>query len=182
MLPRHSIVASPRISPINRTYPLPLQPSSPKPQRPPHCESRVRTHLERAYSRPTPHTTSPMHSVKSFPKKRRKSTALKISTPWRSTQRAPSKRWSNNVRLHLSAFFPAPSPLPSKKKCGSLAYFFKIICYSGSERHDGHLDARSRFRHPRCRRSDVLCRDHEVRRLASQFLRKREGEPLQYHY
>ena len=52
-----------------------------------------------------------------------------------------------------------------------------MICHSGSERHDGHHDAGSRFRHPRRRRSDVLCRDHEVRPLAFQFLRKRGGEP-----
>ena len=86
-----------------------------------------------------------------------------------------------SVCISLRSFRPPP-PFLRRRNDSSLAYFFKIICYSGSERHDGHHDAGSRFRHPRRRRSDVLCRDYEVRPLAFQSFRKRGGETLQYYY
>src|ERR1700677_3462149 len=50
-----------------------------------------------------------MRSGKSSPKKQRRLTALILSLRWKSTPRAPSKRWSTNVRAGLS-FFPPSGP------------------------------------------------------------------------
>ena len=111
-------------------------------------------HLPRN-SRPIPHTTSQMHSDKSSPKKQQKSTALKTSLRWRSTQRAPSKRWSINVCIFFST---------CSRASDFLAYTnHQIFFFSGPEWHDGHHDAGPRVRHSWCRRGHVLCRDHEVR-------------------
>ena len=64
-----------------------------------------------AYSRLIPRTTSRMRSGKSSPKKQRRLTALIISLRWKSTRRAPYKRWLTNVRLGFSFFPPSGPPL-----------------------------------------------------------------------
>ena len=86
-----------------------------------------------------------MHLVRSSPKMLPKSTGSITSLQWKLTLRARSRKWSNNVRFfflpHRSEFIPE---------------------ISGPEWHDGIHDARPGFRHPRCGRSNELCRDHEA--------------------
>jgi hypothetical protein len=51
---------------------------------------------------------------------------------------------------------------PHSRGRQTLAYTLFFL-NSGPEWHDGHHDAGPRIRHSWCRRSHVLCRDHEVR-------------------
>lgn len=69
----------------------------------------VTCRIHTAYSPLIPRTTSRMRSGKSFPKKQQRLTALIISLRWKSTPRAPYKRWLTNVRPGFS-FFPPSGP------------------------------------------------------------------------